>query len=175
MLVRSGECELGAKLIDRSRRHFEAANLSTEAMVLAEWFQTPAEAYVQYRRGDTSGAEALLLQAVEACIPLRARYGYRVELRRIHLARNVVRVRDEAGRPLEALELAHQLVDYIEGVSEAWPWPQSVVVEPDVPDLDVRLVLTDQVLGDVARLLSTTRPDARDLLRTARRPRMVPS
>lgn len=165
--ARSGDRDRGAELVAESRRHFEGAGLSPEALLLAEWFQTPAEAYVQYRCGDFADAEASLMRAIEVCVTLRADFGYRVEVRRVHLARNIVRVRNYGGRPLDALELAHHLVDYIEGVPSAWPWPSTAIASPDVPSLDVRLLVMDQVLGDVARVLSTARSDAADLLRAA--------
>jgi hypothetical protein len=166
-LARAGQLDRGAELVAAARRAFTGAALSAEAVLLAEWFQEPAEAYLQFRRGDPAGAEDSLLRAVAACVRLRAGFGYRVELRRVHLARNIVRVRNFAGRPVDALELAHHLVDHIEGVPGAWPWPQHTVAEPDDLTLDVRLLLLDQVLGDVARLLSPARPDARELLGVA--------
>jgi hypothetical protein len=163
-LARAGNLPGGSELIAASRHQFEHAELSPEALLLAEWFQMPAEAYVQYRCGDTVLAEESLMRAIEFCVRLRTDYGYRVELRRIHLTCNVVRVRDQGGRPLEALELGHHLIDYIQGVSEAWPWPSIAVVDPDALALDVRLAIMDQVLGTIGRILSTARPDAVALL-----------
>jgi hypothetical protein len=165
--ARSGDLDLGADLVAEAKRHYESAGLSPEALLLAGWFQWPADAYIQYRRGDHLDAEASLLRGIEACVALRNEFKYRVELRRIHLARNIVRVRNHGGRPLDALELAHHLMNYIEGAADSWPWMTTAITNTDSLELDIRLLLTDQVLADVARLLSPTRPDARELLRVA--------
>jgi hypothetical protein len=166
-LARSGQIDEGAALVSEARMEVEGAKLSAEARLLAEWFQTPAEAYVEYRRGNIKAAEAALYRAIELCVPLRVEYGYRVQQRRIHLARNIVRVRNSGGRPVDSLELASQLIRCVECHSEAWPWPSTMISDPDVLTLDVRLLLMDQILGDVARLLSIARADSRELLHVA--------
>ena len=166
-LARAGENADGARLIAESRLRFEQAGLSQEALLLAESFQEAAEAYVQYKANHHIEAKTLLLDAIRCCCVLHNDYDYPVEIRRIHLARNIVRVTMLAGEPVEALGLADRLIRYIEDDANAWPWPSLVVTEPDGLGLDARLFLMDQVLSDVALMLTTTSPRGRDLLHTA--------
>jgi hypothetical protein len=155
--IKAGDNANGAKWLREARRMFSGAELSREARLSAESFQYPAEAYLQYSRGDYGEAAASLLQAIVLCHALRDDYQHEVEVRRIHLARNIVRVKTKAGGRKDALMMSSLLVGYIEGHAALWPLPElRMTSTPDPLLAEERWALMDQVLGEIA-LLTTRR------------------
>jgi hypothetical protein len=155
--VKAGDTATGSEWLREARHMFSEAALSREARISADSFQYPAEAYLQYRRGEYGQAEASLLQAIVLCHALRDDYQHQVEVRRIHLARNVVRVKTRAGNREEALRMASLLVRYVEGHEAQWPLRElRMTSEPDPLLAEERWALMDQVLGEIA-LLATRR------------------
>jgi len=77
--VKAGDTTNGGALLREARRIFSEAALSKEALVSADSFQYPAEAYLQYRRGEYDQAEASVLQAIMLCHVLRDEYEHQVE------------------------------------------------------------------------------------------------
>lgn len=168
-LARSGQPDRGAGLIAEARELFESAGLSHEARACAETYQTAAEAYVDYRGARYLAAEQALLEALRTSKILRDEYGYSAEMRRVHLARNVVRVKAAAGEQLGALELAVMLVRHIAGEANAWPWPSLALAEPEALTVEQGWFVLDQVLVEIARVLTSTNPAAADVLALADR------
>jgi hypothetical protein len=155
--VKAGDTTKGAELLREARRIFSEAALSKEALLSADSFQYAAEAYLQYKKGEYDQAEASVLQAIMLCHVLRDEYEHQVEVRRIHLARNVVRVKTLAGNREEALRMASLLVGYVEGDQTQWPFRElPMTTAPDPLLAEERWALMDQVLGEIA-LLATRR------------------
>ena len=153
--IKAGDSASGAEWLRESRRMYSEAGLSREAQLSADSFQYPAEALLQYRRGDYGQAAASLLQAIVQCHSLRDDYQHQVEIRRIHLARNVVRVKTVAGNREEALRIAGLLVGYVAGDETQWPLPElRMRSAPDPLRTEERWALMDQVLGEVALLIT---------------------
>jgi hypothetical protein len=163
--VRSGDTTTGAELLREARRTVSVASLSKEALLSAESFQYPAEAYLQYKNGEYNRAEASLVRSIMLCHVLRDEYDHQVEVRRIHLARNVVRVKTLAGNREEALRIASLLVGYVEGDQAQWPLPELPMTSaPDPLLADERWALLDQVLGEIALLVTRRRATSRELV-----------
>ena len=163
--VKAGDIATGAGWLREARRMFSEAALSREARLSADSFQYPAEAYLQYRRGEYGQAEASLLQAIILCHALRDDYQHQVEVRRIHLARNVVRVKTRAGNREEALRMASLLVGYVEGHEAQWPLRElRMTSAPDPLLVEERWALMDQVLGEIALLATWRCATSLDLL-----------
>lgn len=150
--AREGDLELGLELVVEARDHCRNAPLSEEARLSFETFQTAAEAYVRYRSGDQAEAEALLFRSIETCHALAAGHAYDFDLRLVHLARNIARVRAEAGRAEDALKLALQLVRFIEGDGDCWPW-SALVCAPGRLSGDAAWMAMDQVVMEIALVL----------------------
>jgi hypothetical protein len=163
--VKAGDTATGAEWLREARRMFSEAALSREARLSADSFQYPAEAYLQYRRCEYGQAEASLLQAIILCHALRDDYQHQVEVRRIHLARNVVRVKTRAGNREEALRMASLLVGYVEGHEAQWPLRElRMMSAPDPLLAEERWALMDQVLGEIALLATRRCPTSLDLI-----------
>jgi hypothetical protein len=80
--------------------------LGAEATAADMSLQAAADAYCEYRQARYDRAEARLCGALENCRVLRDRFGYAIEARRIHLLRNLVRVKTFSGNYEAAFELA---------------------------------------------------------------------
>jgi hypothetical protein len=155
-LSRAGRAADAQAALDLARSIGAAAELSAEASLADRSFQTAAAAYLQYRAGDYSAAEASLLEALDCCRTLRDRFDYAMESRRIHLVRHIVRVRSAAGRSADALEIAWRMVRYIDGDTAAWPFPRvALSTEPDALAAGDRLLLLDQIVSEMTSLLAS--------------------
>jgi hypothetical protein len=156
--VRAGDTTKGELLLRAARRIFSEAGLSKQALLSGESYQYPAEAYLQYKKGEYDRAEASLLQSIMLCHVLHDEFDHQVEVRRIHLARNVVRVKTRAGDFEEALRMASLLVGYVEGDQAQWPLLQRPMARAPDPLLpEERWGLMDQVLGEIALLVTRRR------------------
>jgi hypothetical protein len=163
--ARTGDLVSAARLIGQARDLFQATMLCKEALAFLESFQLAAEAYLQYKERHYDQARASLLGAIRACHVLRDEFGYLIEARRVHLARNIVRVETLVNNPKEAMRLASCLERYLEGCPERWPFlefPVATVLEP-LSD-EIRLLLMDQILGEIALLWSRRNPQCRELM-----------
>lgn len=120
-LSRSGDNETAATLLSQAAATCEQARLSHHAIIAALSFQLAAEAYIKHRRGDYAGAVGDLENAILVAAELEVTYGHDMEFRRVHLARNILRVR--ASVPLDAEVVADSiaLLCYIGGDAMRWP------------------------------------------------------
>jgi len=164
-LLKTGHIAQGAELLGKARRIFSEAVLSEETRLVAESFQYPAEAYLYFTRGEQTEAEAALITSIGLCQALRDAYDHEIEVRRIHLARNLIRVRAAMNRRADALDMGSHLVRYLEGVEECWPLHDFPMTRP--PDhllIDERFALMDQILGEIALLVPPGRAMSRRLV-----------
>lgn len=156
-LSRAGRAGEAHAALDLARSIGAAAGLSEEAACADRSFQAAAAAYLRYQGGDYRGAETCLLDALEGCRTLRDHFDYAMEGRRIHLVRHIVRVRSAAGRFADAFEIAWRLVRYIDGDTASWPLPEVALSNnPDVLAIADRLLLLDQILGEMSSLVASS-------------------
>ncbi len=150
--ARNGRLEEAIMLIAAARTIYGSANLSTQASECAEAFQTAAESYVQYKSSDYAAAVLSMSHSLRLCEVLANTYGYPLEMRRIHLARNIARIRASAGYTEEALRICAKLLQYIGGNEDAWPLPYSGQARRHLLYDDAALFILDQVLAEALRL-----------------------
>ncbi len=141
----------GAALLATARDIYKNEELGREVMQSADSFQFAAEAYLHYKRKEYRRAEVLLLHSINACEILHVEYGHDIEIRRIHLAANVVRVKRLARSPNQALKLAADLIAYLYEPDARWPLPHDVS-DGKVKTLDLLEVLglADQIVDAVS-------------------------
>lgn len=120
-LSRGGDNEAASRFLLEARKTCELANLSHHAYLAATSFQLAAEAYVKHRRRDYHGAIRDLKDAIAAAVLLEDRYGHDMEFRRIHLARNILRVRASILLDEDVVADIVGLLRYIGGDSQCWP------------------------------------------------------
>lgn len=152
-VARAADLENAALLFAKARDVYTREHLSTEAAVCAEAFQTAAESYLQYKREDYAAATLSMTDSLRLCEVMAIEYGYPAELRRVHLARNIAHVRAHAGDKREALRISAHLLQYIGGVEGAWPLPYDGPARRSQLDEDSAVMILDQVLSAVVRLL----------------------
>ncbi len=162
-LCRMSRHDEARALIGEARALLIGAELSDEAKAIGDSFQQAAEAFLYYRGGDSAAAKAALLTALRGCSVLGNTYGYEVEVRRVHLARNIIRVESASGDGTAALRLALCLVHYVDGVHELWPFPEVEIVGSSPLSMEERRILMDQVWGEISRLLLKGDSDAAQL------------
>ena len=167
-LAKSGDIQNGGKALDAAREISVETNLSREALITIESYQTAADAYLQYKRKEYNEARTSVIAALKACQILRDEYGQNlVELRWLQLVRNIIRVESVAGNLSEAMRLAGSLLRYIESGNECWPFPElPLLTLPEPLALEEKLVVIDQILGeDIASLLANPKDTAKQLLK----------
>lgn len=133
------------------------ATLSDEAIVVADSFQQAAIAFLHYRQSSYSEALHALHNSLSDCKKLHDEYAYATEIRRIHLVRNIIRVKTVAGQHYEALLLAVSLIRYVD---HDGPWPIAKVGLTKAPNelsSYERHAMLDQVLGEIT-FASTRHP-----------------
>ena len=120
-LSRGGDNQAAGALLAQAAMTCEEARLSRHASVAALSFQLAAEAYIKHRLGDHAGAIRDLENAITAAAELEAVFGHHMEFRRVHLARNILRVRasEPLGRNIVADHIG--LLRYIGGDVARWP------------------------------------------------------
>jgi hypothetical protein len=164
VLARGGDFVSSSTVLHEAWAIIDSSALCREATLSADSFQSPAEAYLLFRQGRFSEAESCLYNALKCCQALRVEYCHENEVRRIHLARNIVRVRTFSGDLSGALAMAGALLEYVEGNQESWPIPELGVSVPDHLSVDERWILLDQILGEIALLITRRNPRSRELI-----------
>ncbi len=158
--ARCGSLVTAEHLFVEARAPLESNSLSPESRLLHRSFLEQAEAYLDYRNSDfervyTRTSVALAIDAV-----LEKEYGYEIlHIHRIQLLHNLVRT--EARRMCcdRAIELAAQLLAYLEGVLEVLPFPgfwgsEYVVRQPK----EVVAATFAQITSEIAVILAGKNP-----------------
>jgi hypothetical protein len=151
VLARQGDIPEARRLLAAAQAIIDQRPLPEEARVAARSFQTAAEAYTDFADGRLERASASLTEALSLCRQLRLAYRHRVEVRRIHLARNMVRVAWAGGSYAPAWSLSAKLLAYLWGTEAPWPLGENTDLETaEREELreDERVFLTDQVLSE---------------------------
>jgi tetratricopeptide (TPR) repeat protein len=164
--ARCGQFATAEQLFAKARTPLESSKLSPEGSLLYKSSQEPAEAYLDYRRGDFDRARTRISEALAIDAVLEEKYGYKtLFIHRLHLVHNLVRTEARCMCFDRAIELACQLLSYLEGASEVLPLPVPWGSER-VAHLSPELVavMFAQVTDEVALILAgKNRQLARDL------------
>ncbi len=167
-LMRSGKLLGGEEAIRYADVLCRRTSLSPEASHIFECFQAPALAFLYYKQRKYADACSQLLSALKACQILSDEYKYNIESRRIHLARNIVRVKISAHCLNEAAVLAPAVIGYLQGDVGLWPFPDQALLLPPWPiDSDLIPSLSDQLLGEIVLLRSKNAAVAQQALKAA--------
>lgn len=153
-LLRDNKFEIGSEELVKAKKIPDEIKLSSEAILVIDTFQSAAEAFLYYKVKKMDEAINLLYQAIESLKQLHNIYGYECEIRRIHLARNIIRSLSLAGKTKESFLMAFNLLKYISGDISAWPIHVSDWQNVETITLEERLILSDQVLSEISILMS---------------------
>lgn len=143
------------------RRVLASDLLSTEAKLIVETFHEAVAAYVEYKRGDVSMAEARVRKALAIDCTLIDRYGYEIlDLHRVQLAHNLMRLDIHRGNLVAAAEMCTHLLSYLEGRAAEWPLPDfRIDTDPAKLPVELRSAMLVQILGELALCLGTRKDD----------------
>mgnify|MGYP000678064456 CR=1 FL=1 len=119
MAARGGDLVRAEQLFVAARALLELNKLSPEGTLLYKSFQQKAESYLDYLRGDFDQARKRTTEALEINVVLEEEYGYELLfLDRIQLVHNLVRIDARCMCFERAIELACQILSYLEGASK---------------------------------------------------------
>ncbi|MBW4509345.1 MAG: hypothetical protein KME64_22905 [Scytonematopsis contorta HA4267-MV1] len=122
--ARSSDLITADKLMEEARIIGSYRQLSPEGNLLYKAFQEPAEAYLDYRRGDFDKAWLRISDALATDALLETECGYKcLFAHRLHLIEILIRSEAKSTRKWRAMELAGQLLSYLQGTSESLPFP----------------------------------------------------
>jgi hypothetical protein len=171
MAVRRGEFVMAEHLFAKARTLLESNLLSLESSLLHQSFLEQAEAYLDYRKGDFDQVHARTSVALEIDAVLEEKYEYEImHIHRIQLLHNLVRTEARRMRYHSAIELASQLLAYLEGVIKVLPFPgfwdfEHVVSQPK----ELLAATFAQIASEIAVILAGKSPKlARELLAVVR-------
>lgn len=120
---RAGDNDAATLFLAHAEALCDEAALSRHARLAALSFQLAAQAYVHYRRRNRAEAISALESAIVTACELEAIYGHDMEFQRVHLARNILRVRASTPTDRTVLSDIVGLLHYIGGDRSRWPLP----------------------------------------------------
>jgi hypothetical protein len=137
--ARSGDFIKAETLMEEARNICKLGQLSPEGYLLYRAFQEPAEAYLDYRRGDFDKAWSRISEALAIDSLLETECGYKcLFAHRLHLIDILIRSEAKSTRKWKAMELAGQFLSYLQGTSTSLPFPivwGSELVEKQPPEI----------------------------------------
>ncbi len=124
--ARQGDLITAEQYFTSARVRLQLDKLSPQGSLLYKSSLERAQAYVDYRRGDFDQARNRTSEALAAYVFLEEEYGYEILfLRRLQLVCNLVRLEARCLCYERVIELACQILSYLEGTSEVLPIPGS--------------------------------------------------
>ena len=124
MAARRGDLMTAERAFAEVRTPLQLGQLSLEGSLLYKSFLEQAEAYLDYCRGDFDQARNRTSEALAIDTDLEEDYGYEILIiHRIQLVHNLARIDARCMCFERAIELAFQILSYLEGASEFLPIP----------------------------------------------------
>lgn len=124
LATRRGDFVTAERVFAAARVLLQLNKLSPEGSLLYQSFLEQAEAYLNYRRGDFDQAHNRTSEALAIDMVLEDEYGYHILLiHRIQLVHNLARIDARCMYLERAIELACQILSYLEGALEVLPIP----------------------------------------------------
>lgn len=157
--ARSDHLRIARQALDESLGVLALPTLSDEAKLIIKSFHEAVEAYLEYKHKRYDTARRRVFDALEHDGVLVTRYGYKIlELHRIQLAHNLMRIQVREGQLERAGRFCSDLLHYIEGDIARWPIPEfTCATRPADLPVHLRGAMFIQIVGEVALLL-TGRP-----------------
>lgn len=124
LAARRGDLMVAEQKFGAARFLLELNQLSTEGSLLYQSFLEQAESYLDYQRGDFDQARNRIYHALAINVTLEEEHEYDILLlHRIQLVRNLVRIDARCMYLERAIELAYQILSYLQGKLEVLPIP----------------------------------------------------
>jgi len=122
-MARSGAFGLAMQRIKAAEFFLNTSTMQRESMCVALQLHKGVESYVHYRNENYEDARVAMTSTIRLMNELQEKFGYHLDARRVHLARNLLRLDACSGNPLEAARAAFKLLNYTVGEDQSWPYP----------------------------------------------------
>jgi hypothetical protein len=155
--ARAGRLAMAREAVNESRRIQMDRSLSREVRLIITAFQDAVEAYLEYKWRHFEMARELLFEALRVDRVLIHRYGYNIlELHRIQIGHNFMRLAIGRGDADQAAELCAHLLAYTQGGADRWPFSEAGHggVPGDLP-LELVSAMFVQLASELALLLAS--------------------
>jgi hypothetical protein len=163
--ARSGDFAGSEQALWMAKQLCEQINLSTEAALAADTYHTAAQAFLEYKRHRYKAARRLLLQSLDSSGVLNDEFGYKMEMRRLHLGRNIARVEAVSLNYCSAIRHTVSLLRYIEGIRKSWPFSETREWRVEHPLLaEEGWWCLDELLGEIVFLVEQSEASVPNLL-----------
>ena len=126
-LSRSGDQANAAVLLKQSHTLCHSADLCSHGSHAARTFQAAAESYLAYKQKHYDRAASLMCESIESSRILADDFGHDMEFRRVHLARNLLRLEVISSSPGDIVDHTIRLLQYALGVRSEWPWQDHTI------------------------------------------------
>ncbi|MEO8333639.1 MAG: hypothetical protein ABI664_01615 [bacterium] len=154
--ARSGKAAQAEEALLRARN--SVAGYEPELTRFADTLTEAVAAYVDYKQQRFPEARAGLELSLDATNRMMTDYRCeKMQLRRVHLVANIVRMGARNGDAAGALDIASGILSYLEGDEASWPLPGYEVASPiaAIP-LEHRVMLSGTLGGEIALVLSAS-------------------
>ena len=122
--ARSGDPERAMRRLQVAAKYLDIEAMERESICVALQLHKGVEAYVYYRSEEYEAARRSMKEALRLMNELQEQFGYGFcDGRRVHLARNLLRLDAHGGAPVRAARTAFKLLLYTTGDDQAWPYP----------------------------------------------------
>lgn len=149
--ARSGDLKLAMRYLQAAEKSLDFDAMERESICTALQLQLGVEAFIHYRNEELEAARHSLEEAIRLMNELQERFGYGFcDGRRVHLARNLLRLDAQGGEPVRAARAAFKLLLYTTGDDQAWPY---LALQSKVKDRMMTEVERHMVFNQVAREL----------------------
>lgn len=159
--AKNEDSPLARKLLSRADVLLDEDEMSRDGYDVGRHFFLAVRSYISYRDGDVSTSRGDMQRALSLVNGLRQR-GRCLELdaRRVHLARNLLRLDAHSDRPQRAATAAFGLLKYTVGAQDAWPYEQLRCTVADAPMIEAeRYMMYDHIGRELALLLIQNAPE----------------
>ncbi|KFA88916.1 hypothetical protein [Archangium violaceum] len=157
--VRAGAFDKALKWFGRAHHIMETGLETEESRLVGTSFHLAAVAYLDFHLARYQEAEQGLHEAMVACKRLAEEHGHRhAAARRVHLARNLVRVSWMHGKHGDAVAMAYQLLTYLWADKTVWPFGAASDVRVELkPSEEEALWLSDELLSELPAMVDSAR------------------
>jgi len=152
--LRNNEIEEGKSKLEKVGDILTSNKLSAEASLIFSTFQSAAESFLHLKNRAFIKAYELMETALETHRELFENYGHRIEVRRIHLGRNMAKILSSNNKTTEAFKLSTLLIKYTITDSNIWPLDCCIVENPNTISSKDKMFVVNQLVNELIDILS---------------------
>ncbi len=154
-LLRKRNLNEGHNLLQEAEQLLKQENLSKEGALIATTYGFAANSFYSILQKDYAKSLSLMQAAMTSHEELFKDHGHPIELRRIHLGRNIAKIYSSSNDSESSMALTTALIKYtISSDPKQWPLDICKIDSPDKILDHQKMFLFNQLTGEVITLLS---------------------